>query len=476
MALVPALDLRQQADPRDVSDIPPANIAAEQSLLGALLYEPLYQKLIAVELLPEHFYEPFHGRLYQAIVETLRDGLAVEVAFLAEEFKRDGAFQELGGIRYLVDLIDRAPAAARAPDYARHILDMAHKRRLIEIAREIEATARAGHTTSLEITALASAELAKIDVAAGEAGELVTARSAALAALEDIEHEVQSGRPRGARTGLECVDVRLGGLVPSWLVTIGARPSMGKTSLVRGLFYGAARTNPSDLFALLTLETPARELSERAISAASQGDWQEIESQDLNRSKVKKEHFTHLREVAQRLPENLIIDDRPSVSLGDVGRLVWQLKARGNLRAIGIDYVQLMQRPETRGRTDAALIGDITSGLKRLAREAEICVVLCAQLSRGVDTREDKRPQLTDLRESGSIEQDSNAVLFPFREAYYLERSLPDKEDIDYRKKSDELEIVRRRMDVIVAKNRHGGLGFTRQRYVAEFDFIEDTD
>ena len=476
MALAPALDLREQADPRDFADSPPAAVEAEQSLLGALLYEPSCHRVIGVELLADHFFEPFHGRLYQAILETLREGLTVEVAFLAEEFKRDRAFNDLGGVRYLADLIDRAPAAIRAPHYARHILDIAHKRRIIEIAREMGATARAGHTTALEITALGAAELAKIDVAAAEPGAVVTARSAALAALEEIETEIDSGRPRGVRTGLECVDVRIGGLLPESLITIGARPSMGKTSLIRSLFYGAAKANPRDLFLLFALETPARQLSERALSAASHGDWREVDSQDLNRSKVKKEDLLYLRDLAEHLPDNLIIDDRPDLSLGDVWRTVWQAKARGNLRAVGIDYVQLMKRSETRGKTDAALIGEITSGLKRLARMAQLCMVLCAQLSRGVDNREDKRPQLSDLRESGSIEQDSDAVLFPFREAYYVERQEPDKGTPEHASWTIKLEDLRRRMDVIVAKNRHGALGFTRQRYVAEHDFIEDTD
>lgn len=486
MALAPALDLRPppamadrpwwspQGSYPDDQEPAIASIEAEQALLGALLYEPASIKRFTVELGPEAFYEPFHGRLYRAISEWVGAGDTPDPTMLHEEFRRDAAYLELGGVRYLADLVDTAPPAARAADYARHILDLHAKRRLIDLSNQIGLTVRQGHTVSREILALIDKEVGAIRNATTETGNFITARQAAIETLQQIDEERLEGRPRGPQTGLACFDVRLGGLPPGWLITVGARPSMGKTALLRSAFYGAARHNRRDLFALFTIEMPKRELSERALSAASWGGFDEVQTTKLNRSQVTGEEVQRLYALAEALPENLILIDTARLSLEDVRRTVWLLKAKGNLRAIGIDYLQLMEKPAIRGKTDAALIGEITSGLKVLSREADLCTVLASQLTRGVDQREDKRPQLADLRESGSIEQDSNAVLFPFRDAYYLERAMPDKGAADYQKAQDALALVERNMDVLVAKNRQGGLGKTTQRYIAEHDVIED--
>lgn len=486
MALVPALDLRPAADPRDHEAKAPASVEAEQAFLGALLYEPAALDLITVELLPGHFYEPFHGRLYKAIKETWESGDLPEPTFMAVEFGRDPAFLELGGIRYLADLVDRAPPAIRARQYAAHLVDYHNRRELLRVASELTIAAHAGDTTSIKMLDHLEAEVMKIRLAASEPGELITARQAALTTLDEIEEEYRSGRAHGVKTGLESFDEGMHGLPPTWLITIGGRPSMGKTALMRAAMYGAAERNRARTFAIFSIEMPARELSERALAAASareEGGWFEsidnhsraISMTQLGRSNISPEfEMPRLREMAERLPDNLVIFDRPELTISDIRRAVWLLKSKGDLAAIAVDYLQLMSRPETRGRTDAALIGDITAGLKRLALEAKIAIVLVSQLNRGVDNREDKRPQLSDLRESGSIEQDSNVVIFPFREAYYLERSKPEEGDPDLPAWEDKMRRLSSLMEVIVSKNRQGALGKTLQRYVAKFDFVEN--
>jgi replicative DNA helicase len=490
MALVPALDLRPAGDPRDRGPDEPSSVEAEQALLGAILYEPRALKLVTVELLPDHFFEPFHGRLWRAIGEYVRDGDAPEPTLLAEEFRTDRAYQELGGVRYLADLVDRAPPAVRAGDYARHVLDLFHKRRLIAHYAEQTIALRAGDQNALHVVAQTEAELSRIRVASAEPGAFVTARDAARAALAEIEDQHGRQRSRGVYTDLTCFDERMGGLMPTWLVTIGGRPSMGKTALMRAGMYGAALHNPDRTFAAFSLETPNRELSERAIAAGTvvgKSPWDARDEQDaglitpyafLGRSTLSLGmiEMPALRASVEAQPENLYLFDAPTLGLGEVRRTVWALKAKGNLAAVSIDYLQLMRREEVRGRNDAALIGDITVGLKQLAMEAQICILLVSQLNRAVDSREDKRPLLSDLRESGSIEQDSNAVLFPFRKAYYLERAKPDgsKEAPEFKDWEMKMRECEHLMEVITAKLRQGKIGADKQQYLAAFDAVSN--
>jgi replicative DNA helicase len=487
MALAPALDLRPSGDPRDSVGAEPANIEAEQALLGALLYEPTKaRRLITVELRPEHFYEPFHGRLYKAICDWLLDGEAPDPTLLSEEFRKDPAYLELGGVRYLADLVDRAPPFVRAGPYAANILDQHIKRQLILLSVEMAASARDGHAEGLDILDQLESACAQLRVASAEPGAFIHARQAAADALAEIQREAETGRPRGIQTGLRCFDTRMGGLQPTWLVTIGGRPGMGKTALARATMYAAADRNRLRTFAFFSMETPNRELSERALAAGTTRgmdghDVREhgsgaVQMTSLSRSQIGMTEAPWLEASVAAQPDNLFLFDNPILSLSDVRRTVWALKAKGDLAAVAIDYLQLMQREQTRGRTDAALIGDITTGLKRLAMEAHITVLLVSQLSRGVDSRDDKRPILSDLRESGSIEQDSNAVMFPYREAYYLERVKPEgsetsPEYLEWKMKMLRCEDL---MEVITAKLRQGKPGADKQLYLAAYDAVSD--
>jgi replicative DNA helicase len=283
-----------------------------------------------------------------------------------------------------------------------------------------------------------------------------------------------SGRVRGAMTGLRCFDRRLGGLKPGWLVVIGGRPSMGKTALGRVAAYGCAERNPTQTVAFFAIEMEKREIVERALSAATHVQGDGIPYQDLGNAKVAPMDLMRLRELKHGMPANLVIDDRSVLSLEDVRRRVFALKRKRGVAAVFIDYLQLMAMPPAQGRNDAARWGEVTSGLKRLAREAQTCIVLLSQLSRAVESRDDKRPQLSDLRDSGSIEQDANAVLFPFREFYYVERNEPKPGTDQHTNWEMECEALRRRLDVIAAKVRQGAVGTDQQAYYAEYDHIED--
>jgi replicative DNA helicase len=451
-----------------------AEIEAEQGLLGCLLCDGSALR-DAANVRPAHFSDAVHGQIFDAIVEIAARNQILSPLSVADRLRGEEGFAELGGIGLLADLIDKAPPLAMTRDLAEHVVEAWARRELTALASEAARGAIEGKPASDMLAALRTALERLENEAAPEPVSFVTAREAATAALAEIELEVATGRAKGAQTGLNCFDRRLGGLPPGWLITVGGRPSMGKTALMRSAAYGAARQNPRSLFAIFSIEMDRREISERALSETSAEDNDQITTESLNRSKVTPIDLMRLHDHVRSIPDNLVLDDRSDLSVDDIRRAVWALKRRGDLSAIFIDYLQLMRRPDGRGRNEASVIGDMTQALKRLAREAKICVVLLSQLSRQVEGRDDKRPQLADLRESGSIEQDSNAVIFPFREAYYLERAEPKETDKETHLEWEvKLSDVRRRMDVIVAKCRQGSVGVERQLYDPEYDRIQN--
>lgn len=457
----------------------PCNLDAEQAVLGAVLYDntayPNVEGLAA-----ESFFEPTHGRIWQTIVDQMAKGTLAEPVGVAQKLQADPGFVELGGIGYLADMVDHALGPKQVGAFATIVADCAARRSLIHAAHDMIAAAKQqgeGDAFSL----LAEAEGYLRDLARGsEPGDanLVDARFAAEELLAEFEVEAEHGRPKGLMTGLRCIDRRLRGLRPGHLVIIAGRPSMGKTALARQAAYGCAERNPHHNVAFFCLEMARREITERAMSELSyrhaKAGERAIPYQDMSGDKLPPMERRQLGELSWRIPANMKLDDTASLSVEYVRRRVWALKRRGPLAAIFIDYLQIMERPKSAGRNDAAVIGEMTSALKRLAREAEICVVLLSQINRGVESRDDKRPQLGDLRESGSIEQDANAVLFPFREVYYLERAEPKEGSTEHPKWEQDVENLRRRMDVACAKNRGGAVGSDQQEYFAEFDAISD--
>lgn len=450
-----------------------AEVGAELALLGCVLTDGECLRNAGV-VTAAHFSEPTYGRIWEAAQALATAERIVSITGIADRLRNDGPLAELGGVVFLADLVDKAPASSTARDLAEQVTEAWARRELASLAAEAARGAAEGKPAPEMIASLrAAAERLEID-ASPEPGSFVTARSAAIGAMAEIETEVATGRPKGPQTGLACFDRRLGGLPATWLITIGARPSMGKTALLRAGAFGAARHNPSKLFAFFSLEMEARELLERALSDSTFGDLDQVTTENLNRSRVVPSELPMLHDRAEAQPENVIIDDRSGLGVEDIRRAVWALKRRGQLAAVFIDYLQLMRKPDARGRNEASVIGEMTWSLKCLAKEARICVVLASQLSREVERRDDKRPNLADLRDSGTIEQDSNAVLFPYREAYYLERSEPPPATEAHLQWEVKLEDCRRRMDVIVAKCRQGAIGVQRMTYDPAFDHIED--
>jgi replicative DNA helicase len=457
---------------RTQRDGPLLALGAEHALIGCCIFDPTCVRE-AKNIQPGHFSEPLHGLIWTTIVDIVSSGDEPNLPALTRRFSEN---PDLRDGRYLADLVDKCGPPKLARQHAEEVQDAFTRRTAVGLintaARDLNAAD--GRGAAAILSALRS-DLERLEHHAMPVGRnLVGAAAAAEALMDALDQEANSGVGRGLKTGLRCFDGRVGGLRPGALDTIGGRPSMGKTSLMRSAAFGAAIRNPDKLFVIFSLEMSARELIERAVSAATfEAEGESIPYNEFAR--LPSSERERLRGLSGLLPANILIDDRSGISVDEIARTIWTLKARQPVGAVFIDYLQLMARPFQPGRSDALILGDITRQLKTLAREAELCIVLLSQLNRAVENREDRRPQLADLRDSGSIEQDSDAVLFPYREAYYLERAEPEEVgSAAHQKWQQKLEIKRRRMDVIAAKVRGGPTATDRQVSFAEFDHVAD--
>lgn len=460
-------------DPRD-EDASPHNLEAEQAVLGALLFDNRAVEALPPSLNARHFHEPVHGRLFAALSEAIAVDRLADANLIAERLKSDPALQSLGGLAYLVDLMDHAPAARHAAEYAERVLDTARRRDLIRASAEAIKAADDTSRPAFDLISEAEAALSGLlQDAAPDESALVDARTAAQAVVARLDDEAEHGRVRGSLTGLRCFDYRLGGIRPGHLNIIAGRPSMGKTGLARAAAIGCARKNPEKLVAFFTLEMDRDEISERTLSQLSYEQGRGIPYRDMEGNKLDGGDRAFLSDLTKRVPANFILDDTSALSVEYVRRRLLTLKRKGPIAAAFIDYLQIMKRPDRQGSNDASILGAMTAALKQTAREVGCGIVLLSQLSRQVESRDNKRPMLSDLRESGAIEQDANAVLFAYRDAYYIERrgKTRGQSDLEF---DMELEGARTAMEVICAKQRRGPVGTDEQRYIAECDVVQD--
>src|SRR6185312_6234132 len=402
----------------------------------------------------------------------IRRGQLADPTLLATQFERDAAFQELGGVRYLADLVDRAPPAARAPDYARAIYDLALRRELIRIGGDIAEAAKAGdpEATARDQIEAAEQQLYSLAETGGASGGLVALDVAIVSALDmAAEAYNRDGGLSGISTGITDLDAKLGGLHPSDLIILAARPSMGKSSLAANIAFNVARryawepqpdgtrkTVNGGIVAFFALEMSAAQMAMRLLAEVSG-----VPSDLIRRGDISATDFARLRDAATEIQEApLYIDDTGGISISKLVARARRLKRSGGLDLIIIDYVQLItagqgSRPENRVQE----LSQITQGLKSLAKELRVPVIACAQLSRQVENREDKRPQLSDLRESGSIEQDADVVMSIYRESYYLGRAEPREGTAEFAEWQQKMMAVSGKAEVIIGKQRHGPVG-----------------
>lgn len=453
------------------------SIEAEQALLGMMFCDASTIQRVRPFLKPEHFSEPIHARLYGAFQEEFDAGAPMAPMSIASRFYADQAMQELGGPNYVAMLAAHAPPTENAADYGKAIFDSACRSDIAAICAEGLKAATEGSEDAFSIASGTRHRLELLEAdSAIEDGSFREAPDVADEAIAAMQDKATHGRTRGLMTGLRCFDRRMNGLKPGNVIVIGGRPGMGKSGLARAGAHGGAVRNPDSLFLFLNLEMEGVEIMQRELSSLCYELGESIPYRNMDAGNLTAFDFTMIRQARDRVPRNLILDDKCSrLSVEDVRRKVWGLTRRGKVGAVFIDYLQLMRRPPAEGRNEASVIAEMTRGLKLIATEMKVCIVVLSQLSRGVENRDGKKPQLSDLKESGSIEADADAVLFPFRPYYYHLKDEPPKTDLrKYQDWEIEGEAIKTRLEVMCAKQRGGPEGTDLQRYRAECDHIED--
>jgi replicative DNA helicase len=444
----------------------PQNEEAEQALLGAILVNNEAIDRIAEFLKPEHFFFPAHSRIFDACLRFREKGHPADPVSLKGHFEADGDLQEIGGADYLVRLASAVVSVVNAEAYGRTIYDLFIRRRLIALGEEMVNEAYrhdldrepSDQITAAEEQLYQLAELGDFDSGyRAFADVLKEAMDAANTALTRDTHLT------GITTGLTEIDAMLGGLQPSDLLILAGRPGMGKSALGTNIAFNAAKkyqeTQGSEgaVAAIFSLEMSAEQLATRILSSEAQ-----IPSEKIRKGEIrKKDDFPRLVEASNyinRVP--LFIDDTAGLTISQLRTRALRLKRQHRLGLIVVDYLQLM-RPSGMQRTENRVqeISEVTRGLKMVAKDLNVPILALSQLSRMVEQREDKRPQLSDLRESGSIEQDADVVMFVYREAYYVEKRQPSMGTPEHAQWIEEMERVNNLADVIVAKQRHGPTG-----------------
>lgn len=430
----------------------PHSLEAEQALLGILLYDnAALERFDGVTA--AHFFEPFHAQLWDRINAAIGAGQIAEPILLDTAFSSVEAYQELGGIQYLADLYGRAPPAANAGDYARAVKDLALRRDLIRVGGELGKAAQDFDAPAVDH--LATAEGALYGLAErGEVGVGIVTFSQALDGALDQAQAAHSsvGTVSGVATELIDLDQKIGGLHPSDLIILAGRPSMGKTALATNIAFNAAKRGKKVLFD--SLEMSAEQLVLRLLAETTG-----IASDRIRKGETTVNEIHRLREAGRELRNlPLHIDATGGLQMAKLAARARRHKRRYGLDLLIVDYLQLVTvggKSENRVQEVSA----VTMGLKALAKDLDIPVIALSQLSRKVEEREDKRPQLSDLRESGSIEQDADMVWFVYREAYYVGRSEPKPGSTEHMTWQEDMDRIGGLAEVIIAKQRHGPIG-----------------
>jgi len=469
----------------------PHNLDAEQALLGALLLDNEVFNRTGDFLQARHFYDPVHGRIYAVAAEMIEKGALADPITLRDRFAQDEGLAEIGGVEYLVSLADAPYPSAAAPEYARLIYDLALKRELIRIGQEISEDASDPDLEGSGRDQIESAEkklysLAETGAAASGFRSFENALSLSVE-MAAAAYEREGGLS-GLSTGLTHLDRKLGGLHKSDLVILAGRPSMGKTALATNIAFhvarnyqyeltgdGARRTVDGGVVGFFSLEMSSEQLATRLLA-----EYSGVPSDLIRRGEIRADQFQQLMEASielQSIP--LHIDDTGGLSIGALAARARRLKRLHGLDLIVVDYLQLVTSSSQR-RSDGRVqeVSEITQGLKALAKELNVPVLALSQLSRQVEQREDKKPQLADLRESGSIEQDADVVMFVFRESYYKARQEPREGTPEHLEWQEQMSQIGNIAEVIIGKQRHGPIGIVKlsfQEALTKFGNLDTT-
>jgi replicative DNA helicase len=452
----------------------PNNIEAEQSVIGSILVSNEMFDEINMIVTSKYFYDPMHQKIFSAIEKLIYSGMLANPITLKNYFEKEK--DEINVPDYLIKITKFSTAKRQTTEYSKLIYDLFVKRELIKISENIIDTAKLNDLDHDGQSIIENFERSLFDLAekGSFSSQLVKFDEAMRMTIEMASNAYKNDEGIvGVPTGLTDLDDRLGGLHKSDLLIIAGRPSMGKTALATNIAFNAAKKIQEDsrksTIAFFSLEMSSEQLSTRILAEQSR-----IKSNDIRRGRISEEQFDKFIETSKNISElPLYIDETPAISIAALSNRARRIKRLYGLDMVVVDYIQLMKASNFKdGRVQE--ISEITQGLKALAKELSVPVLALSQLSRAVESRDDKKPLLSDLRESGSIEQDADVVMFVYREAYYLERKEPQPATVDHAEWQSKMNDIANRAEIIIGKQRHGPTGNVFLEFEAMFTKFKD--
>ena len=454
----------------------PNNIEAEQSVIGSILVTNEIFDEISTIISSTNFYDPMHQKIYNAIESLIYKGMLANPITLKNYFEDEK--DDLDVPEYLVKITKFSTSIRQAIEYSKIIYDMFVRRELIKISEETIDNAKINDLNTSGQNIIENSERLLFDLA--EKGSF----NSSLVKFDDAMKQTiemasaaykNEGGIVGVPTGLRDLDDKLGGLHQSDLIIIAGRPSMGKTSLATNIAFNAAKhiqdSGKKSSVAFFSLEMSSEQLSTRILSEQAR-----IGSNDIRRGRISDEQFDQFLETSKNIAElPLFIDETPAISIAAMSNRARRIKRLNGLDMIVVDYIQLMRGTTYNKDGRVQEISQITQGLKAIAKELGVPVVALSQLSRQVEQRDDHKPQLADLRESGSIEQDADVVMFVYREGYYLQRKEPREATVEHAEWQAKMNEVAHLAEIIIGKQRHGPIGKVTLEFEERFTKFKDT-
>tara|TARA_B100000575_G_scaffold294214_1_gene308718 strand:+ start:2068 stop:3501 length:1434 start_codon:yes stop_codon:yes gene_type:complete len=466
---------------KKVDNKQPSNLEAEQALLGSILINnDIIDEISPIITSATTFYDPAHIKIFEVIQNLNNKGMIANPITLKNFFEKDNMLEDVGGTEYLVKLTRFSGSAKQAIDYAKIVHEMYLRRELVLISDKLNAdTLNANSQEQNAENIIESTEKSLFDLAErGSFSQSFLSFNVALdQTIEMATLAMKSDQGLvGVPTGLTDLDEKLGGLHKSDLVILAGRPGMGKTALATNIAYHAAQNllsrQEKSSIAFFSLEMSSEQLSTRILSEQAR-----IKSDDIRRGKVTETEINRYIETSRNIYNlPLYIDETPAITIATLSNRARRIKRLFGLSLIVVDYIQLMRSHNTNNRGDNRVqeVSEITQGLKALAKELKVPVLALSQLSRAVESRDDKKPQLSDLRESGSIEQDADVVMFVYREAYYLENKQPKLGSIEHAEWQSKMNDVNGLADIILGKQRHGPTGTVKVEFEGIYTKFKD--
>ena len=456
----------------------PSNLEAEQALLGSILVNNDIIDEISSIVNSNIFYDPAHVKIYEVIESLNNKGMIANPITLKNFFEKDNMLNDVGGTEYLVKLTRFSGSTKQAIDYAKIIHEMYLRRELVLISDKLSSdtlTANSKEQNAENIIEDTEKSLFQLAERGSFSQSFLKFNQALDQTIEMATLAMQNDQGIvGIPTGLTDLDEKLGGLHKSDLIILAGRPSMGKTALATNIAYNASqhllKRQEKSSVAFFSLEMSSEQLSTRILSEQAR-----IKSDDIRRGKVTEDEINRYIETSRNIYNlPLYIDETPAITIATLSNRARRIKRLSGLSLIVVDYIQLMRSSSNKNDGRVQEISEITQGLKALAKELSVPVLALSQLSRAVEQRDDKQPQLADLRESGSIEQDADVVMFVYREAYYLERKQPKLGSIEHAEWQSKMNDVNGLADIILGKQRHGPTGTVKVEFEGIYTKFKD--